>query len=79
MYGKQKCVRNLYGAGKKPSKLKIQKQSEDNVIKNMRNLFKLKKENKKIKDTIIRNTKKLFEHEEEYYKPVRRGNFQQLY
>ena len=41
----------------------------------MRNLFKLKKENEKIKDTIIRNTKKLFEHEEEYCKPVSRGNF----
>ena len=75
MYGKPKRVRNLYGVGKKPSKLKIKKQSEDKIIKNMRNLFKLKKENEKIKDTIIRNTKKLLEHEEECSKPVRRGSF----
>ena len=42
----------------------------------MRNLFKLEKENIAIKDRIIRDTKTLFEQEEEdYYKPVRFGNF----
>ena len=34
----------------KPSKLEIQKQSEDNMIKNIRSLFRLKKENNTIKD-----------------------------
>ena len=42
-YIEAKLVKTVYGGGKKPSKLKIQKQSEDNIIKNIRNLFKLKK------------------------------------
>ena len=33
----------MYGGGKKPKKLNIKKQSEDKIIKNIRNLFKLKK------------------------------------
>ena len=60
---------------------------EENIIKNIRNLFILKndkrklrqkKETKAIKDWIIRNIKNLFEHEKEeenYYKPVRVSNF----
>ena len=44
---------------------------DDTTAKDIRNLFRLKTENKVIKD--IRN---LFEHEEEdYYEPVREGNF----
>ena len=66
----------MYGKGKKPNKLKIQKQSEeDSIIKNIRNLFKLKKENEAIKDRIIRGIKTLFEQEDDYYKPIRVGNF----
>ena len=66
----------LYGRGNKPSKLKIQEQSEGNIIKNLRNLFKLKKGNKSIKDRIIRYIKTLFKQQKEYYyKPVRIGNF----
>ena len=62
----------MYGKGKKPNKLKIQKQSEeDSIIKNIRNLFKLKKENEAIKDRIIRGIKTLFEQEDDYYKPIR--------
>ena len=38
-----RAVKTVYGGGKKSSNLKIQKQSENNRIKNMRNLFKLKK------------------------------------
>ena len=66
----------MYGGVKKPRKLKIQKQSEDNIIRNTRNLFKLKKKKKAIKDKIFRDIKTLFEQQkEDYYKPVRVGNF----
>ena len=45
---------------------------KENITKNIRNLFKLKKETKKIKDRILRDVKNLFEHKEEnYYKLVR--------
>ena len=51
-------------------------QSEDNIIINIRNLFKLKKENKATKDRTIRDIKTLFEQQEEdFYKPVRVRNF----
>lgn len=40
----------MYRSGNRPSKLKIHKQYEDNIIKCIRNLFKLKKENETIKD-----------------------------
>ena len=60
---------------------------EENIIKDMRNLFMLKKdirklrqekETKSIKDRILRDIKNLFEHEREeenYYKPVTVSNF----
>ena len=52
------------------------KQSEVNIIKNIRNLFKLKKENNTIKDRIIRDIRTLFEQQEEKdcYKWTRVGN-----
>ena len=37
------------------------------AIKGIRNLFRLEKENKAIKDRIIRDIRNLFEHEEEDY------------
>ena len=37
----------MYGGGKKPSKLKIQKQSEDKLTKNKINLFKNKEKEMK--------------------------------
>ena len=40
-YGKQ----TMYVSGDRPWKLKIQKQREDNIIKSIRSLFKLEKEN----------------------------------
>ena len=43
----------VYGRGKKPSKPKPQKQSEERIINSIRNLFILKKENKKTADGII--------------------------
>ena len=36
-------VKKLYGREKKPRKPKTQKQSAENIIKSVRNLFKLKK------------------------------------
>ena len=47
---------------------------EENIIKDIRNIFGQEKETKTIKDRILRDIKNLFEHEEEeenYYKPVR--------
>ena len=38
---------------------------EENIIKDIRNLFRLKKETKAIKDRILWDIKNLFEHEKE--------------
>ena len=51
---------------------------EEKVIKDIRNLFRLKKEVKGIKDIALANIKNLFEYEkdkEKYYKPTRVNNF----
>ena len=49
---------------------------EESTVKDIRNLFILKKENKALKGRVIRDIRKIFEHKEEiYYKPVREGNF----
>ena len=51
---------------------------EENIIKDIRNLFGREKETKVIKDQILRDIMNLFEHEEEeenYHKPVRVSNF----
>ena len=45
---------------------------EENIIKKIRNLFRLEKETKGIKDKILKDIKNLFE---EYYEPVRVNNF----
>ena len=46
------------------------------AIKDTRNHFRFKKENGGIKDRVIRDISNLCEYEEEdYYKPVRVGNF----
>ena len=56
--------------------MKILNPEEENMIKDMRNLFRLEKETKAIKDRILRDIKNLFEREEEnYYKPVRENDF----
>ena len=75
-YSKSKRVKTFYRSKKKPNKLRIQKQSEEEIIiKKIRNLFKLKKDNETIKDRIIRDIKTVFENQEEdYYKPERVGN-----
>ena len=50
--------------------MKNRRPEEENMIKDIRNLIRLEKENEAIKDRILRNIKNLFEHEEEenYYK-----------
>ena len=50
----------MHGSGKKLMKLKIEKQSEDSILKNVRNFFRLKKENKVIKYRVIRDITNLF-------------------
>ena len=64
-YSKPERVKTVYGGGKK--------QSEEEIIKSIKNRFKLKKkENKAIKDRIIRDIRTLFEQEKKYYyKPIR--------
>ena len=49
---------------KKKRKLKLQKYSEDKIIKDKRSLFRLKKENAAIKDRIIRDIKILLDKED---------------
>ena len=67
-YSKPESVKTVYGGGKK--------QSEKNITKIIRNLFKLKKENETNKDRIIRDIRTLFEQEEKYYyRLIRTGNF----
>ena len=49
---------------------------DDNIIKDIRNHFRLKKEKETIKDRVIKDIRNIFEHEEgNYYQPVRVGNF----
>ena len=54
----------------------MEKEVDNPAVKDIGNLFKLKKENIAIKNRLIRDIRNPFEHEEEdYYKPVRVGNF----
>ena len=61
-----KDVRNIF---------RLKKWIDDTTIKDIRNLFRLKKEKETIKDKIIRDIRNLSEHEEDYYKSVRVGDF----
>ena len=75
-YSQQKRLKTVYRIEKKPSKLNIQRQSEKgNGIKNIRNLFRLKKENEAIKDRIISDIKTLLKARKRLLKTVRVGNF----
>ena len=66
-YSKVEPVKTVYGGGKK--------QYEENIIKSIKSLFKLKKEREGIKDRIIRDIRTLFKQEDDYYKPSRVGGF----
>ena len=60
------------GSGKKLSKPKIQEESKGNIIKNIRNIFKVAKENNAIKE----NIESFFELENKvYYRLIKVGNF----
>ena len=60
------------GSGKKLSKPKIQEESKDNIIKNIRNTFKVTKDNNAIKE----NIESFFELENKvYYRLIKVGNF----
>ena len=49
----------------------MRKGLNDTANKDIRNVFRLKKENKAIENWVIRYTRNLFEHEENYYEPVK--------
>ena len=66
-YSKPKRVKTVYGGGRK--------QFDENIIKSIRNLFKLKKENETIKDRIIRDIRTHFKQEDGYCKQIIVGNF----
>ena len=56
--------------------MKNTRPEEENIIRDIRNLFRLKKETKAIRDRILRDIKYLFENEEEnYYNSVSVNNF----
>ena len=54
---------------------RLRKEIDGSTTKNIANLFRPKTENKTIKGKIIRDIKLLFRQEDDYYKPVREGNF----
>ena len=58
-YSKWKLVKTVYWDGKK--------KSEENIIKSIKNLFKLKKENKASKHEIIRNITTPFKQGDHYF------------
>ena len=69
-----KNVRNLFQAYEKSFQTK--NKTDNFTVNDIRNLFRVKKENKEIKKKLIRVIKNIFEQEKEnYYKQVRVGNF----
>ena len=59
----------------KLSKPKTKTKYEENIIRRIKNVFKLKKESEAIKVRIIRVIRTLFEKEDDYYKQTRLDNF----
>ena len=56
--------------------MKNPRPEEENIIKDIRNLFRLEKEVKVIKDRILRDIQNFFEQEEKNnYKAIRANNF----
>ena len=64
---------NKVCTGEERNQANTQKKSEKNIVKSIRNLFKLKKENERIKDRITKDMI-LFEQKDDYHKPIRVGN-----
>ena len=55
--------------------LRLKEEKDDTTVKDIKHLFKLKKENKAIENRIIKDIMNLFECKEDYYKPIRVGDF----
>ena len=53
---------------------RLRKAIDDSTTKDIRNLFRRRKGNKTIKDKMIRDIR-AFEEEDNYYKPIKVGNF----
>ena len=63
-YSKSTHISNMCGAGKKLRKPKIKKPLEENIFKDPRNHFRLKKENEATRGRITRDIKSLSKLEE---------------
>ena len=61
-----KNVRNFF---------RLRKETDDTAIKDIRIPFRLKPENEAIKNKVIRDIRNLFNHDEDFYKIFRVGNF----
>ena len=57
---------------------RLRKAIDDSTTKDIRNLFRRRKRNKTIKDKMIRDIK-AFVEEDNYYKPIKEGNFWKTY
>ena len=57
---------------------RLRKAIDDSTTKDIRNLFRRRKGNKTIKDKMIRDIK-AFVEEDNYYKPIKEGNFWKTY
>ena len=61
--------------------LEKDKKGEDNIVKDMKKFFRLRKiidnsaSKEEIKDKVIRDIETLFEEEDDYYKPIKEGIF----
>ena len=54
---------------------RLRKEISNSATKNIKILFRLKKQKETIKDKMTRNIETLFEQEDDYYKPIKVGNF----
>ena len=59
-----KDVRSLFRLENKEEKKKLKKETIDTTIKDIRNIFRLVKENKAIEDRVFIDIRNLFEHED---------------
>ena len=70
-----KAIKDIRNLLRQKREMKM-KEIDYTAIKEIRNLFRPNREKKAIEDRVIRYIRNLFEHEEDYYKPVRVGIFQ---
>ena len=55
--------------------MRLKEEKDDTTVKDINYLFKLKKENQAIKNRRLKDIVNLFECKEDYYKPIRVGDF----